>query len=330
MRLVYFVLFPLDKKLSEGDRTRLKGLKRGPHFLNINIGVQVLGRKDFDLEGKKIFEECYIYDDKVLISQFTYDVGTEISEGLIEKKSKINSILRKKALLQYSGNEQFLEEYSVLLVKKSGNIEEFIEANKFVLARLIRSLDKKIQSSDADEVLVSRVAYSKEDVAVVDWEGAILVDSEGDFEEQLELIRVGNYQLLRYRILDSEIEGSLLAVRKAIKGPRSGFMGNTLLRSTVENKLSLLLDFDGVDQSLLLVGDWYSSKLYKIIIEEFYIDDWRDLVRNKLDSLEAIDTTARENLTLSWSRILDLVQIIGWAILLVGYFLLYLKDARVF
>jgi hypothetical protein len=36
----------------------------------------------------------------------------------------------------------------------------------------------------------------------------------------------------------------------------------------------------------------------------------------------------RESLVFSWRRVLDLVQLAGWAILLVGYFVLFILNNR--
>ena len=39
-----------------------------------------------------------------------------------------------------------------------------------------------------------------------------------------------------------------------------------------------------------------------------------------------IDQTVRDSLVFSWRRVLDLVQLAGWAILLVGYFALFVLN----
>lgn len=233
------------------------------------------------------------------------------------------------AITDFGADSKLLEEYTILLVDKPGKVAEFVEKNQYSLARFIRSLEKKVSKADAEDILVSKVSYSKDDVAVIDWEGAVLADPDGDFESQIELLKIGNYQLVRYRILDEKIEKSLESIRKAVNGRGKVIKGNIVVRGAIENKLSLLLDFDKVDQSILLVGDWYSSKLYRAIIAEFYIDDWRDLIKSKLENLEAIDSTAREHLLFDWNRILDIVQLVGWMVLLVGYIWLYFKDAGI-
>jgi hypothetical protein len=98
------------------------------------------------------------------------------------------------------------------------------------------------------------------------------------------------------------------------------------LQSIIEKRLSLLLDFEKIDQSLLLIGDWYSAQVYQLTVHRFCLDEWKALVSRKLDSLAAIDEVVRENLTFSWRRVSDLIILFGWMILLVGYFILFFLN----
>ena len=84
-----------------------------------------------------------------------------------------------------------------------------------------------------------------------------------------------------------------------------------------------MIDFERAEQNLLLIGDWYTAKLYEAIRSEFYLEDWMSAVRAKLDNLERLIATIQENLSLTWSGLLENVQLAGWIILLVGYFILF-------
>jgi hypothetical protein len=98
------------------------------------------------------------------------------------------------------------------------------------------------------------------------------------------------------------------------------------LREIVNHRLELMLDFEHNEQNLLFIGDWYTAKLYHLISDEFYLNDWQDAIRTKLDNLESIVTTIRENFMLSWSGLLENVQLAGWLLLLVGYFILFFQE----
>ncbi len=88
-----------------------------------------------------------------------------------------------------------------------------------------------------------------------------------------------------------------------------------------------MLDFERAEQNLLLIGDWYTAKLYEVIQNEFYLRDWKESVRAKLDTLENIVETMQDNFSLSWEALMDRLQLLGWVLLLVGYLYLYLLDA---
>ena len=79
---------------------------------------------------------------------------------------------------------------------------------------------------------------------------------------------------------------------------------------------------------MLLIGDWYTAKLYRALYEEHYLDEWEAAIQAKLENLESIIQVIQENFEFSWSRFLELVQIAGWLLLLVGYFVLFFLDLR--
>ena len=103
---------------------------------------------------------------------------------------------------------------------------------------------------------------------------------------------------------------------------------NNDIYQIVNQRLELLLSFEKVNQSLLSIGDWYSAKLYRAIVSEFYLEEWKGIVANKLDSLGSIYEVVTQNMTFSWDRLWDVIQIIGWFLLLVGYFVIFFLERR--
>jgi hypothetical protein len=78
---------------------------------------------------------------------------------------------------------------------------------------------------------------------------------------------------------------------------------------------------------LSLNSDWYTAKLYEVIRDELYLDHWKEAVHTKFDNMESIIGTIQENFSLSWSGLMRQVELIGWIILLIGYFVLFFMDA---
>ena len=93
------------------------------------------------------------------------------------------------------------------------------------------------------------------------------------------------------------------------------------------HRLEVMLDFERTEQNLLLIGDWYTAKLYTVIRDEFYLEEWKNTIRSKLDNLEGIVETIQEHFALSFETLMDRLQLIGWVLLLIGYLYLYVLDA---
>jgi hypothetical protein len=185
-----------------------------------------------------------------------------------------------------------------------------------------------LDKNEIEDILVSRSRYSTQDLTLVDWEGAVIIAPNSDFQSDIALLKIGNYQLLRYRMLDQSVEDMLDKIndtffqKKRRPRPTRG-----LIRQIAEHRLEVMLDFERAEQNLLLIGDWYTAKLYEIIQSELYLKDWKDNVRNKLDNLENIVETIQENVALSFEALMDRLQLIGWVLLLIGYLYLYFLDA---
>ena len=87
-----------------------------------------------------------------------------------------------------------------------------------------------------------------------------------------------------------------------------------------------MLDFERAEQNLLLIGDWYTAKLYEAIQSEFYLKDWKENLKNKLNNLESIVQTIKDNFSLSLESVWGRIEMAGWMIMLIGYIYLFLAD----
>jgi hypothetical protein len=220
------------------------------------------------------------------------------------------------------------EEYTILLVKEvSSTPDKWITKNDLAIANFIRSQREVFDKEEVNEILGSRARYSANELTLVDWEGAVIVAPNADYQSDIALLKIGNYQLLRYRMLDQSIEEMLDKINERFFQRRRPRATRGLIHQIAEHRLEVMLDFERAEQNLLLIGDWYTAKLYEAIQNEFYLKDWKESVRAKLDNLENIVETIQENFSLSWETLMDRLQLLGWVLLLVGYIYLYLLDA---
>ncbi len=328
-QMVYLLVHPNERgetAVSHQPVTPRKGI---PYFQPIDISVQLLEAFSLQLEGINISVQPQIYDGHTRIDQCVFTLSQPLSNVAIGRKERIEAALQQALLTPEKLNNELWEGYSILifdlnLPRPAGFIADHAPA----LAQLLRSQSDPFSEEDVRQTLISRVQYAANDLVVIDWSGAIILSPYGDDQADIELFKIGSYQLLRYRLLDKRIESRLRSFQVALER-RLRFRPLTSrqeIQALVAERLTYLLDFERIEQDLLLIGDWYTAQLYHTIIDELYLDDWKSIVKNKLENLETVIQIVVDNLSGSWSHYFDMVELVGWFVLLVGYFVLFYLD----
>ena len=328
MDLVYLLAFPDPSEDNTPPVETFKGWKDAPYFQPVDIEVVNLGEETLLIEGYAVQVTRHRYDNRVQMIECRYGMKEPFADSAMKDRAKIQAALQSRFIPTDFRQRALFEEYSILLADDvKPNPDKWIEKNARDLARFIRSQRETFDPGEIGETLSSRTRYSAKELTLVDWEGAVIIAPEGDFQSDIALLKIGNYQLLRYRMLDESLETILDQINAEFlqnkKRPLRPGPTRATVRKIVQHRLEVMLDFERAEQNLLLIGDWYTAKLYEAIRSEFYLEDWMAAVRAKLDNLERLIETIQENLSLTWSGLLENVQLAGWIILLVGYFILF-------
>jgi hypothetical protein len=331
-QIAYLLAFPWDAAIEAESPLSIKGLRDAPYFTPIDIDVESLGAHTLEADGVPVTIRRTVYEEHVLMAECLYTLPDALGRDSLQRRLRIQAELKAHLLRDQPDHGDMLEEYTVLMLATiAGTPDDFIARNAQALASFIRSQREALTPDEIHEILMSRVRYSESELTLVDWEGALITSTVSDFQSDLELLKIGNYQLLRYRMLEQLIDWNLEIVRQNLRaGERVSLLPNPakrMLRQVIEQRLALMLDFEKIDEGLLLIGDWYTAKLYRVIYDEFYLDEWAAAIKSKLNNLESIIQIIQDNFTFSWSRFLEFVQITGWLLLLVGYFILFFLEA---
>jgi hypothetical protein len=327
--ICYLLAFPDDTRPVAESREQIRGLKDAPYFQPIDIDLVTLGEEKLTIEGQTVSVLRQQYDRQVQVVECRFSLRDPFAETVLSERARIAEALQTRYIPGEHRQNGLFEEYTILLVKDAGpNPDQWVADNAHALANFIRSQREVLGEAEIREILASRSRYSAQDLTVVDWEGAVVIAPNDDFESDVALLKIGNYQLLRYRMLNQSIEEMLDRINEAYFHKKSRPRRTRgLIRQIAAHRLEVMLNFERAEQNLLLIGDWYTARLYEIIQDEFYLKDWKENVRNKLDNLESIVETIQENIALSFEALMDRLQLIGWVLLLVGYLYLYLLDA---
>jgi hypothetical protein len=329
MQICYFIAFPDFEETPHQTAEQIKGLKDAPYFQPIDIDLVTLGEETLLIEGYAVSVLRQRFDGRVQMVESRFDLRDPFAASVLPDRTKIQSALQSRYIPEIYLRNGLFEEYTILLVQEAKPApDKWIEKNSFAIANFIRSQREVLDREEVSEILTSRARYSGQELTLIDWEGAVIIAPNADYQSDIALLKIGNYQLLRYRMLDRSVEEMLDKINERFfqkrRRPRPT---RGLVRQIAEHRLEVMLDFERAEQNLLLIGDWYTAKLYEVIQNELYLKDWKESVRTKLDNLENIVETIQENLSLSWEALMDRLQLVGWVLLLVGYLYLYLLDA---
>ena len=329
MEICYLLAFPDSEQHTHQPAEQIQGLKDAPYFQPVDIDLVTLGEETPLIEGYTVSVIRQKYDGRVQMVDSRFEMRDPFAASVLPDRTKIQSALQSRYIPEEFRRNGLFEDYTILLVQEAKPTpDKWIEKNDLAIANFIRSQREVLDREEVKEILASRVRYSARELTLVDWEAAAILVPNADFQSDIALLKIGNYQLLRYRMLDRSIEEMLDRINERFFQNRSRPRPTRgLVRQIAAHRLEVMLDFERAEQNLLLIGDWYTAKLYEVIQNEFYLKDWKESVRTKLDNLENIIKTIQENVSLSWEALMDRIQLLGWVLLLVGYLYLYLLDA---
>ncbi len=311
----------------------VKTTKSMPNYPDVIPKQKIISVEKKLVAGREVGFVVKAYIPAVIEVEASLVVDDILSDGMIELKRLLLNECRKE-LSEYGCNPKFDEEYSVYCVAGHGDGPEIcLTMYGDRIAALLKNERMTLDDEEVSATLSAYLKYGKDDMTIVDWDGAFIFDPSGDFASNLELIEIANFQLLKSRILvydlDDRLEKALRLMRDTKRIPmiRSREV-RKVLREIIELRTLSILESEAVERNIKLIGDWYSAKFYSLISKKFHLESWKREIREKLDTLEDVYTMASENFSVSYRSTLELVILGGWFVLLllyVGEFLLTRK-----
>ena len=205
----------------------------------------------------------------------------------LEQKNLLDKAARGIAA-QY-GALDLVEEYTFFTVEELGDLDAFVEANKLMIAQLVRDETVCLAAREVEETIAGLIRYDLDDLAVVDWDGAVLLDRNGEFQDTITLIELANIQLLSLRALDARLTAEVAGFRDIQgMGAANILHQSKTLRSIINVRSSALFELESIDNAIRLYGDWYAARAYALAERKLYLAKWRQAVEDKLAMLEKI------------------------------------------
>jgi len=253
-------------------------------------------------------------DELILFSMpFQIQIGkktTHLREDSEETKKTAKKHLASAIGEQYE-EEKEPEEYTVFCItKKVDSLND-----KRTIAALIRGEKDptKLSKEEVADTTKTSLSYTHEDKIYVDWDGAVVIEPSGKYEDVLMTIELALLQLLELRsydhLLDKKIDETYTETKKIISG-RMYLMGSELTKMTFDLARIRIEVTELVEKTMNItkfMGDWYLAKLYDTLAKKLHIKDWHSSVIRKLDAMEELYSMASDR---SDTRQMNLLEIL--------------------
>jgi hypothetical protein len=178
-----------------------------------------------------------------------------------------------------------------------------------VAALLTQELDsERLCEEEVVETVSRRLGYYKDDLVVVDWDAALVLDRRGPAMEVLHVLELANLQLCELeaydRLLDTAIESSYADLGKKRRYNRN------VLGNLGELRIDLARLSDELTHAGKFLGDWHLARIYEAASARFHLSDWQRVVDDKLKTLDDLYQMLKHDQFNRLMIILELIVIV--------------------
>jgi hypothetical protein len=332
-RLVVFLFGETAMNLEASSAVEVKTVKSAPSYPDVIPKQKIIRVEKREVDRVEVGFVVKAYLPDVVVIEASLEMDDLLSDTTLEFKRALINVCRK-ILGEFGCDPQFDEEYSVYCIADySGDPEVYLSMYGDRIAAFLKNEKIELDEEEVQATLSTRLKYGKNDITIVDWDGAFIFDPSGDFDSNIELFEIANLQLLKSRILDYDLDVRLEKTLRLVTAPKKfPVIRSTEVRRVVKEIIEIrtqsILESEAVERNIKLIGDWYSAKLYSLISKKFHLESWKTEIKEKLDTLEDVYTMATENFSVSYRATIEFIILGGWFVLLilyVGEFLLTTK-----
>jgi hypothetical protein len=226
----------------------------------------------------------------------------QLSEELYDNEFLLSdSRLRVSQLLKVMGGAAtqasvapLVEDYVVFHIqsfKQPFNVNRFCSTQARQVAQILRAEHQILSDQEVDDAIAARISFGIDDLALVDWNAALMIDREG--EDVRAVLDFANVELLEMRYLDQRLDRALDRAYETLSRPSFNLLrvfgySSAALRRVAELQVDNATLFEGVNNTLKLLGDQYLARVYRLVNRRFHLDEWDASILRKLQTLESI------------------------------------------
>ena len=177
-----------------------------------------------------------------------------------------------------------------------------------------------LSRQEADESTGRYLSYYQNDLVVVDWDAALLIDERADWEESLYIMELANLQLAELEAYDRMLDGCLERSYRDLSHDR--FRGRLhVLQDLREMRIDMARFSDELMNITKFFGDWHLARLYENIAARFHLGDWHHTIDEKLKTLDGLYEILKHDQNNRWMIGLEVTIVLLFIVDLIILFL---------
>jgi hypothetical protein len=232
------------------------------------------------------------------------------------------------ALIKPYKEEKWLQEdYYIFHVREidgSPAAEALLASNRNLIAQVVRGETCTLSDSERAEILQSRISYYPTDLAVIGWNAAFIYDTQAGAETAIQLLEYANSQLLEFRHYDELLTSELENVYDFLERGGTNTWSRWRTARAASKLHTVLLDVNELteraDNAIKFLSDMFSARLYKLCAQKVGVPDYKDLVREKLNTAEDLYRFMIDQFNQSRAFVLELMVVVILIIELIYFF----------
>ncbi|MBS0659474.1 MAG: hypothetical protein JSR82_14630 [Verrucomicrobia bacterium] len=179
-----------------------------------------------------------------------------------------------------------------------------------VAALLTQEPAERLSAEEVAESTSRALNYFTDDLCVVDWDAALLLDDPADTPAALYILELANLQLAELKAYDRLLDAVLERSYRDVASDRAQRGRRAVLREVRELQIDLTRFHDELSNATKFFGDWHLARLFEILAARFHLAQWHQTVERKLHTLGELHQILRSDRQMQFMILLEVSVVV--------------------
>ena len=188
--------------------------------------------------------------------------------------------------------------------------------NRIELAPLLSGETRPLSASARAELVRHALSYYQDDLVVVTWDRAFVLDTRSGASDIADVLEVANAQLLELRYYDEQLDDELPRMYERVAGAQRALRGlgrrrYAALARELHRRVAEVTEItERVDNALKVTEDVYLARVYSAALDLLRMKTWADAVDHKLSIMRDTYTTLYDEAATARAELLEITIVL--------------------